>query len=142
MPRYLLIVDFQPGDDSTPMEEWAPAEVDAHLAYYTELNRTLAASGELVGGEILTGPDEARVVRSDGKAARVTEGPFSEISEWVAGYQIVSVPTRERALEIAALVSAVPGRGGVPLAQPVTVRRILDDGPADSEEMADWLRTV
>lgn len=140
MPRYLLIVDFQPGDDPTPLEEWTPAEVDAHMAYYRRLNDELAASGELVGGEILSAPDSSYVVRSSGPAATtVTEGPFPEFSEWVAGFQVVETATVERALEIAALVSAVPGRGGRPLAQPIQVREVVGDPPRDAAELSAWL---
>lgn len=140
MTKYLLIVDFQPGVDDTPMSEWDPAEVDAHLAYYGRLNAELEASGELVDGTILTGPDLALVVRSDGTAPVVTDGPFQEFKEWVAGFQVIDVESRERAIEIAALVSAVPGRGGVPLQQPIQVRQVMDAGPADADEMREWLR--
>ncbi|GEA85222.1 MAG: YciI family protein [Cellulomonas sp.] len=143
MPRYLLIVDFQPGTDPTPMEEWTPDEVDAHMAYYRRLNDDLAATGELVGGEILSGPDVSYVVRSSGRdATSVTEGPFAEFSEWVAGFQVVETATVERALEIAALVSAVPGRGGRPLAQPIQVREVVGTPPRDAVEMAGWLDDV
>ena len=69
----------------------------------------------------------------------VTDGPFQEFKEWVAGFQVVDVETEERALEIAALVSAVPGPGGVPLQQPIHVRRVMDDGPSDADSMNDWL---
>ncbi|MBT0993579.1 hypothetical protein KIN34_04675 [Cellulomonas sp. DKR-3] len=140
MPRYLLIVDFQSGADPTPMDEWTPDEVDAHLAYYRRLNDELTASGELVGGEILAGPDVAHVVRSSGAGSTtVTEGPFAEFSEWVAGFQVVDVASQERALEIAALVSAVPGRGGVPTGQPIQVREVVGAPPSDAATMSDWL---
>lgn len=143
MPRYLLIVDFQSGADPTPMEAWTPDEVDAHLAYYRRLNDELAASGELVGGEILSGPDVSHVVRSTGPGAtQVTEGPFAEFSEWVAGFQVVEVGSLERALAIAALVSAVPGRGGAPTGQPIQVREIIGAPPRGSDEMDAWLADV
>jgi hypothetical protein len=142
MTRYLLITDFQSGPDDAPMSEWTDQEVNDHLSYYARLNRELVANGELVGGEILTGPDLAKVVRSDGTAPLVTDGPFQEFKEWVAGYQIVDVETEERAIEIAALVSAVPGRGGVPTQQPIQVRRIMETGPANAEEMLSFLETA
>ena len=37
MPKYLLIVDFQAGVVDTPMEEWKPEEIEAHLDYYGAL---------------------------------------------------------------------------------------------------------
>ena len=72
----------------------------------------------------------------------ITDGPFQEFKEWIAGYQIVDVESEERALEIAGLVSAVPGRGGVPTQQPIQVRRIMDDGPSGVEEMNAYLETA
>jgi hypothetical protein len=138
--RYLLAVDFQPGVIDTPMSEWKPEEITAHLDYYGELNRELAASGELVGSTILTGPDLAKIVTSDGRTAPVvTDGPFGEFKEWIAGFQIVDVDSEARALEIAAKVSAVPGPGGVPLQQPIQVRRLMEDAPSDAEGMERFL---
>ena len=143
MPKYLLGVTFEPGNDPAPMEEWTESEVTAHLDYYALLNRELVASGELVDHTILTGPDLAKVVRAgaDGSPV-VTDGPFQEFKEWLAGYQIIEVADEARALEIAAKVSAVPGRGGVPTGQPIHVRQLMDEGPADAGEMADYLRTA
>ena len=138
--KYLLIVDFQPGIEDRPMDEWRPEEIEAHLDYYRGLNRELEASGELVDTVILTPPDLAKVVTSNGRTAPVvTDGPFQEFKEWVAGYQIVDVESEERALEIAARVSAVPGPGGIAIEQPIHVRRIMDDGPSNATEMDAFL---
>ena len=97
MARYLLIVTFEPGIDETPMEEWEPAEVTAHLDYYRALNDQLTESGELVDHTILTPPDAAHVVRAGGTAGAagrvVTDGPFQEFKEWVAGFQVIDVET-------------------------------------------------
>jgi len=139
MARYLLIVDFQPGAIDTPMDEWKPEEINAHLDYYKTLNDELVASGELVASVILTPPDLAKVVTSDGTAPVVTDGPFAEFKEWVAGYQIVDVESEARALEIAGRVSAVPGPGGVPIQQPIQVRRVMDDAPSNADEMERFL---
>ena len=100
-------------------------------------------NGELTGGEILTGPDLAKIVTSDGATAPVvTDGPFAEFKEWLAGYQIFDVESEERALEIAARLSAVPGPGGVPLQQPIHVRRIMDEGPSTADEMREYAGTA
>ena len=81
-------------------------------------------------------------MRSDGGAPVVTDGPFQEFKEWLAGFQIVEVDSEERAIEIAAKVSAVPGPGGVPFGQPIHVRRVMDDNPSGPDEMDDFLRTA
>ena len=140
MTRYLLTVNFQPGVDDTPMEEWQPEEIAAHLDYYAALGRELQASGEVVQSEVLAGPDVAKIVTSDGTGAPVvTDGPFQEFKEWLAGFQVVDVETEERALELAAELSAVPGRAGRATQQPIHVRQVLDDSPRDVEEMETWL---
>jgi hypothetical protein len=133
MPKYLLVVDYQPGVDDTPMDRWKPAEITAHMDYYRALNDKLLASGELLAMEALTGPDQGKVVTADGTTAPVvTDGPFAESKEVLAGYQLIEVASEARAIEIAALVSAVPGPGGVPLQQPISVRRVMDGTDFDA----------
>jgi hypothetical protein len=143
MTRYLLAVNFQPGAVQTPMEEWKPEEITAHLDYYRALQKELEDSGELVQSEVLAGPDLARIVTSDGVSAPlVIDGPFQEFKEWLAGYQIVDVDSEARAIEIAAKVSAVPGPGGVPVQQPIHVRQVMDQAPSNVNEMESFLRTA
>ena len=142
MTRYLLITDFQPGVAGTPIEDWKPEEVEAHLNYYRILHRELIASGELVQSEVLAGPDLGKVVTSDGSATHVLDGPFGEFKEWIAGYQIVDVDSEARAIEIAARLSAVPGQDGVPTQQPITVRQVMDDAPSNAAEMGAFLEHV
>jgi hypothetical protein len=139
MPKYMLIVNFEGGGVDTPMEEWKPEEIDAHLNYYRELHRELEANGEVVESEALAGPDLAKIVTSDGTAPVITDGPFQEFKEWLAGYQIVDVENEARALEIAARLSAVPGPDGVPLQQPIHVRQVMEEAPKDAAEMGDYL---
>ena len=142
MPLYALIVDFQPGVSEAPMEEWKPEEVEAHLDYYRALGRELEASGERVQSEVLAGPDLAKIVTSDGSSTVITDGPFQEFKEWLAGFQIVEVDSEERALEIAARLSAVPGEGGVPIQQPIQVRQVMEAAPKDAAEMENYLQTA
>ena len=140
MPRYALIVNFELGVADTPMEEWRPEEVTAHLDYYKALAQELIASGERVQSEVLMPPNLAKIVPSDGASSVVTDGPFQEFKEWVAGFQIVDVDSEERALEIAARLSAVPGPGGVAIQQPIHVRQVMDAAPSDAAAMEDWLQ--
>ena len=77
-------------------------------------------------------PSEARIVRAtkDGPPA-VTDGPFAEAKEFLAGYWIVSVDTPEEAYAIAARASAAPGPGGVPLNMPIEVRQVMSVRPVE-----------
>jgi hypothetical protein len=132
MPRFLLIVNHEGGDTDTPMGEWDPSEVSAHMSYYEALNRELAENGELLGLTILADPRQARIVKGDGASAPiVTDGPFPESKEVLAGFQLVEVESEARAIEIAARVSAVPGPGGVPIRQPIEVRQVMENSGED-----------
>jgi hypothetical protein len=109
-----------------PMTEWTPAEIKAHIDFQIVLNQELAELGELVDAQGLAGPERAKFVVSDGISAPViTDGPFPESKELLAGYRLVDVETGDRAIEIAARASAAPGVGGAPIRQPIEVRQVL-----------------
>jgi hypothetical protein len=129
--RFLLLQNY-PGTDGAgtdgvaPMASWPAEDVEAHLKFQSELNRRLTELGELVDVQSLTGPDRARFVTSDGTGrAVVTDGPFPEFKELLAGFRIVDVESEARAIEIAAEVSAAPGLGGRPIGQQIEVRPVM-----------------
>jgi hypothetical protein len=76
--------------------------------------------------EGLGGPEQMKVVRAkkDGTPA-ITDGPFPESKEVLAGYWIIDVESPQRAYEIAARASAAPGPGGAPLYMPIEVRPVM-----------------
>jgi hypothetical protein len=111
--------------DCAPMYEWTPEEVAAHVQFQVTLNRQLEELGELIDAQGLAGPDEARFVVSDGTTPLVTDGPFPEAKELLAGYRLVEVDSPERAVEIAARISAAPGQGGAPIRQRIEVRQVM-----------------
>jgi hypothetical protein len=124
--KYMLLMNYGSGSGGPPMSEWAPEDIRASGAHMGAIHEELAASGELVGAEGLTGPEAAKVVTHDGVGAPVvTDGPFPESKELLAGYRIVDVESPERAVEIAAQASAAPGPGGTPIKQPIEVREIM-----------------
>lgn len=132
MPKFLLMVNHDNGVVEKPMDEWEPDEVRAHMSYYEVLSRELIENGEQVQFMGLADPRLARIVRSDGTGAPVvTDGPFPESKEVLAGFQVLDVESEARAIEIAARVSAVPGPGGVPIQQPVEVRQVIDESGGD-----------
>jgi len=131
MTRYMVLTKYDEGLAGPPMSEWDPDDITAHLEYLRALNAELIESGELVEMQALTGPDLARIVVSDGGPPVVTDGPFPEAKELLAGYQLIDVESEERAIEIAAQVSAAPGPGGVPLRQRIELRSVLFAIPGD-----------
>jgi hypothetical protein len=125
--RYMLLQNYgEVESDCPPMTEWSPEDVKAHIEFQQALNAELAQSGELVDAQGLAGPDQAKFVVSDGASTPViTDGPYPESKELLAGYRLVDVDRAERALEIAARASAAPGVNGVPIRQPIEVRQVL-----------------
>lgn len=124
--RFMLLQNYGGIEgDCAPMDEWTPDEIAAHVQFQLNLNRQLEELGELIDGQGLAGPDEARYVVSDGTTPIVTDGPFPEAKELLAGYRLVEVDTPERAVEIAAQISAAPGQGGAPIRQRIEVRQVL-----------------
>jgi hypothetical protein len=125
--RFMLLQNYGPVEsDCPPMSEWSPEDINAHIAFQQALNAELAELGELVDAQGLAGPDQARFVVSDGASAPViTDGPFPESKELLAGYRLIDVETVGRALEIAARASAAPGPDGAAIRQPIEVREVL-----------------
>lgn len=131
--RFMLLQNYgEVESDCAPMTEWTPGDIKAHIEFQYALNAELTALGELVDAQGLAGPERAKFVVADGASAPViTDGPFPESKELLAGYRIVDVETAERAIEIAAQASAAPGPNGVPIRQPIEVREVM--GAPDPE---------
>ena len=125
--RFMLLQNYGPAEsDCAPMTEWSPEDIRAHIEFQQALNAELAELGELVDAQVLAGPELARFVVSDGNSAPViTDGPYPEAKELLAGYRLVDVESAARAIEIAARASAAPGPNGVPIRQPIVVREVL-----------------
>jgi hypothetical protein len=124
--KYILMMHTPRGTGDYENDNWSREEFAAHMKYMRRLNKELVDRGEMVGVEALSPPGRAKIVRAAKKdAAAVTDGPFPEAKEFLAGYWIVDVDRAERAYEIAAMASAAPGRGGKPLEMPIEVREVM-----------------
>jgi hypothetical protein len=128
--KYMLMMNVA-GKAPYSISTWAGKDVDAHLAFLRQFNRTLRESGEFVAVEGLTHPDRAKLIQAGEDGALITDGVFPESKEFLAGYWIVDVNSPERAYEIAAAASAAPGPGGVPLNMPIEVREVMSGMPVD-----------
>lgn len=125
MTKFLLLTKYDDPTGVGPMTDWPPDAVEAHLTYLRDLNADLVRSGELVEMLALAGPEMGKLVSTEGTAPVATDGPYAELKEVVAGYQLVDVESEERALEIAAKVSAAPGPDGEPIRQVIEVRQVV-----------------
>ena len=127
--KYMLLMNTT-DIGQPPITEWDPVDVKAHIEFMRVFTEGLVNSGEFVSGEGLAMPDEARIVTArNGAAPAVTDGPFPESKEFLAGYWIVDCDGPERAVEIAAEASASPGPGGIQLNQPIEVREVMSAPP-------------
>jgi hypothetical protein len=131
--RFMLLQNYgEVESNCPPMTEWSPGDIKAHIEFQHVLNQELIDSGELVDAQGLAGPEQAKFVVSDGAGAPViTDGPYPESKELLAGYRLIDVETLERALEIAAQASAAPGFEGAPIRQAIEVRQVM--GAPDPE---------
>ena len=129
--KYMIMVrgsqqDYEAmGGKESGGPSWKPEEVQAMHAFMGELNEDLRSRGEWVDGQGLTEPAHARRVerRKDGEVV-VTDGPYAESKEVLAGFWIVDVESFDRATEIAAHVTSCPGPGGEYDGVPVDIRPI------------------
>ena len=87
MAKYLLLKHYRGAPaplNNIPMDQWAPAEVNAHIKFMQDLGARLEQSGELVDAQALV-PEGAWVqYGGEGKPA-VVDGPFAETREQLAG---------------------------------------------------------
>jgi hypothetical protein len=125
--RFMLLQNYAGTEVvSETLENWPPEDAKAHIDFQVKLNEELTERGELVDAQGLTPPEQAKFVVSDGAGAPViTDGPFPEAKELLAGYRMIDVESLDRALEIAATASAAPGPGGVAIKTPIEVREVM-----------------
>jgi hypothetical protein len=127
MAKYLLLKHYRgapsPVNDVT-MDRWTPEEISAHVQYMNDFAARLEQTGEFVDAQALA--QEGTWVRYDGPGRPpVTDGPFAETKDLVAGWMVIDVDTHERALELAAELSAAPGAGGRPIHEWLELRPFL-----------------
>jgi len=132
--KYMLMM-HAPGTgwEKAGIGTWPQEDLMAHIRFMIDFSKQLSEAGELVGAEGLASPEYSKTVRAGQNGTpEVTDGPFPEAKEFLAGYWIVDVESTERAYEIAARASAAPGKGGVPLNMPIEVRQVMSAPPVEA----------
>jgi hypothetical protein len=134
--KYLLLKHYRggptPAVDYAPMDQWKPEEVDAHIKYMNDFAARLQETGEYVDSQALA--PEGTFVRSDGEGRQpVTDGPFAETKDLIAGWMMIDVDSWDRAVELAGELSAAPGPGGQPLHEWLELRPFLTAKPTITE---------
>ncbi|GIJ43564.1 hypothetical protein Val02_04500 [Virgisporangium aliadipatigenens] len=134
--KYLLLKHYRGGPapvvDRGSIYTWTPEEMDAHVQYMRDFAEKLKETGEFVSEEALS--SEGAWVRFDGEGRPpVTDGPFAETKDLIAGWMIIDVESWDRAVELAGELSAAPGAGGEPIHEWLEVRPFYGAPPLVSE---------
>jgi hypothetical protein len=85
-------------------ESLTESERDEVMTGHGDFIKTIQQSGEMIVTQALADPSNTVVVRVRGGVPVVTDGPYLEAKEFLGGYYLVDVASRERAIELAALI--------------------------------------
>ena len=136
MAKYLILKHYRGGPapvvDFPSADQWAPDEWDAHLQFMRDFMARLEESGEFVDEQALM-PDGAFVRYGGEGRPPVTDGPFAETKDLIAGWCIIDVESWDRAVQLAGELSAAPGPGGKPIYEWLEVRPFMADSPTVTE---------
>jgi hypothetical protein len=91
--RFMVLV---PGSPESEAGEMPSTEI---LEAMTRYNEELVKAGVMVGGDGLLPTSQGARIRFDGDERTVTDGPFAESKELVAGYWLWQCESREEAIE-------------------------------------------
>ncbi len=114
--KYLILTygsqedyDGMAGRAAAGRPAWSAADFAAMGAFMESFTKDLIESGELVETRGLTAPVHARRIRLQDGVPVVTDGPYAETQEVLAGYWVVECESFDRATEIASRLSKCPG---------------------------------
>jgi len=108
---------------------WSNDEITTMVGFMNQINEELAESGELVDAQGLTDASHAKVVQIQDGVPVVTDGPYAETKEILAGYWVVDCASFDRALAIAARIATVPVPAHIPPVR-IEVRPIGEEPPS------------
>lgn len=135
MAKYLLLKHYRGAPapvNNVMMDKWTPEEISAHIKYMQDFAVRLRETGEFVGEAALA--PEGLWVSYDGEGRPpVTDGPFAETKDLIAGWMVIDVDSHERAVELAGELSAAPGAGGKPIHEWLELRPFLTELPTVTE---------
>ncbi|AXQ53922.1 MULTISPECIES: YciI family protein [Streptomyces] len=135
MAKYLLLKHYRGAPASVndvPMDRWKPEEITAHIGFMNDFAERLRESGEFVDAQALA-PEGAWVQYGGEGRPPVTDGPFAETKDLIAGWMVIDVDSYDRAVELAGELSAAPGAGGEPIHEWLELRPFLTEPPTVTE---------
>jgi hypothetical protein len=96
--KYVVLIYSNPG----AFEALSEADRDHLMTEADAFMKEFSESGEFVGGSALADPSNGKTVRVRDGVPAVTDGPFAEAKEQLAGYYVLDCESIERAAAIAA----------------------------------------
>ena len=113
--KYVILIHSDPQPWGHPTSDYladhqtlTAAEREQRDADFDSVLQELSDRGELVGSQALGDPRAARLFRWEGGRRKVTDGPYAETAEHLAGFFLIDVHGQERAEEVTAKFSG-PG---------------------------------
>ncbi len=101
--KYLLIMNVNPEAMAALTDEEREAIGDGHQRFMDTIKQT----GELIVTQALADPSNTVVVKAGRGAPVVTDGPFIESKEFMGGFYLVEVESKDRAVELAKMIPDV-----------------------------------
>ena len=101
--KYLILIYSNPQSREI-WNSFSREQRAAGLREYAAIHESMVASGELIVSEALADPSLAKRVTSQEGQALVTDGPYAEVKEYLAGFFLLECPSMERAIEQAARI--------------------------------------
>ncbi|HEY4583290.1 MAG TPA: YciI family protein [Lysobacter sp.] len=95
--QFMLLVYI----DEARLAELREDEYDAHMRHCLDNADALRAQGRMLDSQQLEPPAAARAVRHRNGATRVTDGPFAETREFLAGFNLIEAADLDEAVRIA-----------------------------------------
>ena len=121
--KYMLLMNTTAQNWSS-FDTMKQEDIKKHVDFMRGINAELGRTRELIDAQGLTPPPLTKIVRAGANGAVVTDGPFPETKEFLAGYWLLDCKSPERVIEIAAKISTAPGPGGQPMNFPLEIRPV------------------
>ncbi|MEO8875419.1 MAG: YciI family protein [Polyangiaceae bacterium] len=100
--KYLILIHL----DKAEMAALAPSQMMDLNVRHNRLNQELRESGHFLEAEALEPPHTAAILRLRGGKSTVTDGPYAETKEMIAGFYLVEAKDRDEAIAIAERIPA------------------------------------
>jgi hypothetical protein len=135
MAKYLLLKHYRGAPEPVnciPMDQWTPQEITDHITFMQDFAARLEQTGEFVDAQALA-PEGVFVQYGGEGRPPVTDGPFAETKDLIAGWMVIDVDSYERAVELTGELSAAPGAGGRPIHEWIELRPFMSEPPTVTE---------